>query len=349
MARLATLIFATFAAISLSSCIFSEPDYVAACEHVTKSFLKSPSGFKRVELKNVEHDGKATAFVRYDAPNAFGNPVRHWVSCEFHRNERGTLELTKLVGDVGDTENDELFKLSAEIALIEWRTLNRGESARGKASSNSSTVASGGETKTTETSDSSAKEIATCSAKKGDLERLACFDDLSARAGLNAPQAIASPSSLSKPGKWIVSHTRNPIDDSETVVLMLDADSGSSRYGEKINFVARCKSKKTEAYINWGTYLGDDSQSVYSDWKYVVVRIGSENANTQRWSTSTDHKATFAPNWAGNLLKQMAAAEKFTVQTTPYGESPVTAVFDTRGMKDALKPLAETCDWTLSD
>jgi TonB family protein len=41
----------------------------------------------------------------------------------------------------------------------------------------------------------------------------------------------------------------------------------------------------------------------------------------------------------------MAEAETFLAQVTPYNENPITAIFDTRGMAAALKPLAKTCGW----
>ena len=76
-----------------------------------------------------------------------------------------------------------------------------------------------------------------------------------------------------------------------------------------------------------------------------MIRIGREKSRTQQWGISTDSTATFAPEWAGELLKEMANADTFLAQVTPYNESPVIAIFDTRGMTNALKPLAETCRW----
>jgi len=187
------------------------------------------------------------------------------------------------------------------------------------------------------------KEVATCAAVPGSLDRLACYDGLAGRHALNTPAAEPVPSD--GVGKWRVSRTKNPIDDSETVVLSLTADEGHSTWGTPITFIARCMSNKTEAYIAWNDYLGDDSHDVYSDWKRVTIRIGDDKAKEQRWNLSTDSKATFAPAWAGDLLNAMAKADHFLAQVTPYNESPVTAQFDTSGLANALKPLAEVCHW----
>lgn len=158
---------------------------------------------------------------------------------------------------------------------------------------------------------------------------------------------IRSKGNGSSTGKWRVSEDSNPLDDTKTVMLMLDAEEGSSRYGDRVAFVARCRSNVTEAYIVWGDYLGNDSRSVYSDWKLVTIRIGDAPAEEQRWGLSTDSKATFSPDWAGTLLKSMATTDKFVARTVPYNESPVTAVFDTTGLAEALSPLMETCGWSL--
>ncbi len=187
-------------------------------------------------------------------------------------------------------------------------------------------------------------DLAKCSAIPGDLERLQCFDDLAEATGLNGPQPL--PVSATNMGNWRVSREVNPIDDTQRVVLSLVATEGKSTWGNDIVFIARCQSNETEAYISWGDYLGNDGD-IYSEWKRVTIRVGDTKAREERWGLSTDSQATFAPNWAGTLLKEMASTTKFIAQVTPYNESPKTAIFDTKGMANALEPLAETCGWEL--
>lgn len=157
---------------------------------------------------------------------------------------------------------------------------------------------------------------------------------------------INFPEPAPDPGKWMKSVDTNPIDDTKSVFLSLIADEGRSSYGKPIVMTARCKSNETELYINWNDYLGDDSRDVYSDSKYVTVRLGPRKAEDQEWSVSTDSQATFAPGWAGNLLKEMVKEERMVVSTTPYNENPVTAIFDIRGLEQPLRELAETCGWS---
>ena len=149
-----------------------------------------------------------------------------------------------------------------------------------------------------------------------------------------------------EPSRWRVTTSSNPIDDSPIVVLATDSISGRNARGESISFVARCRSNTTEAYVVWNDYLADDSPLGRGSWKHVTVRIGDAPASQERWDTSTDHQATFAPGWAGNLLKRMMGEERLVVRTTPYNENPITAVFDIRGMETGLRELAETCNWS---
>lgn len=188
------------------------------------------------------------------------------------------------------------------------------------------------------------KVIAQCASMVGDLTRLGCYDELAKELNLDGPKA-APVETAGDVGKWRVSKETNPIDDTSTVTLSLTAESGSSRYGTPVLFYARCKSNKTEAFIVWHDYLGDDSRSVYEEWKLVTVRIGDDRATEEQWTVSTDSQATFAPAWAGDLLKRMATASTLVAQVTPYNESPVTAVFETGGLRAAAQPLAETCGW----
>ncbi len=178
------------------------------------------------------------------------------------------------------------------------------------------------------------KEYAKCAVIEGDLARLECFDNLAQEKNLDGRQL--QPTSIAGKGKWNVSVDVNPIDDSKTVTLVLDADSGRNRWGNPVYLVARCKSNTTDLYIGWNDYLGSEAD--------VLTRVGDNKAITQRWSMSTDKKATFHRKPIP-FLKEMLTSSKMVAQVTPYNESPVTAIFNTSGLENAIKPLRETCSW----
>lgn len=158
------------------------------------------------------------------------------------------------------------------------------------------------------------------------------------------PEAAASLES--NEGNWTPNVDTNPLDDSKVITAHLSSESGQSRFGGPVSLVARCESNKTELYVIWEDYLGDDSRDVYDEYKNVEVRVGTSSARSERWGISTDKKATFAPN-SVDLLKSMKGADRLVLQTTPYNENPITAVFPLKGMESAIGPIAKECGWKL--
>ncbi len=179
------------------------------------------------------------------------------------------------------------------------------------------------------------KEIARCSSLAGDLARLACYDQLARECGLVAATGVPLPGSGT--GKWETDISTNPLDDSKTVLLYLVADTGTTRLGNKPALVLRCKGGVTEVYIAWQMYLGSSAS--------VTWRVGDTPATTSVWSLSTDKTATFYPGDKVAFIRQLLSATRFVAQVIPYGESPITAVFDLTGIVNAIKPLRETCGW----
>jgi len=175
------------------------------------------------------------------------------------------------------------------------------------------------------------KEIAKCAAIEGDLERLEAYDNLAQSLGV-AYSKVTHPD-IKGTGKWTFSKEINPVDDTITITFILDSDSGKSIYGETIYLVLRYRSKKTEAYISWNSYLGNEA--------YVLTRIGTEKAITQLWSMATNNQSTFYPKDDIEFIRKLMNVDRFVAQVTPYSESPITAVFDVRGLRDAVEQFDE--------
>ena len=182
-------------------------------------------------------------------------------------------------------------------------------------------------------------EFAKCSMIDGDLEKLNCFDELARKYDLDGIQS--SKKEIQDSGKWKINENINPIDDSKTVTVYLLSDSGrSSMMRRQIQLVLRCKSGSTELYINWYDYLGSDAK--------VLTRVGKNYATSSNWSLSTDSQATFYPGGRSktiDFIKSLINEDSFVAQVTPYNESPVTAIFDIKGLQKAIQPLREACSW----
>ena len=146
-----------------------------------------------------------------------------------------------------------------------------------------------------------------------------------------------------KKSLWVLNIEEDPIDSSKLVYLYLESESKRSIFRGDPVFIARCKNNTTEVYINWQErligFLDDSSEHEISS------RIGKQKATTFNWSLSTNSKATFHPKPI-SYLKSMMTADKFAARTKVYSEDKtVTAVWNTTGMEDAIKPLREACGW----
>ena len=176
---------------------------------------------------------------------------------------------------------------------------------------------------------------AQCVGMPEDQARLACYDLAAGRQ--RAPEGAV--------GRWVVSESVNPVDDSKTVVAVLEATEGLSKYGKPVELYARCQSNLLDVFISWGQYLGDDT-SHRANQKDLTMRIGDEKAFPARWGISTDGTATFATSTSKmHFLKGLEQAHSLVVRITPYGSIPVTAIFDITHTAEALRPVMEACGY----
>ena len=176
------------------------------------------------------------------------------------------------------------------------------------------------------------KEIASCAAKKGALEKLECYESIARKYELDKPrgQQVDQPTK----GKWRTSLEINPIDDSRTATATLRASTGGGALRNAPSLVVRCKSGQLDIYVNWDNYLGSEA--------YVTFRMGKAPAQRSFWSLSTDSKATFARKPL-DYLRKMNGVNQVVAQVTPYNESPVTAIFDMEGYSEASETIRNTC------
>jgi type VI secretion system protein VasI len=109
--------------------------------------------------------------------------------------------------------------------------------------------------------------------------------------------------------------------------------------GESPTLILRCSRKKTDAYISWNDFLGGDEAS-------VTTRVGKAQADKRSWQLSTDKTATFYPSGAVSFIKSLMRVDTLVASTTPYNESPVTAIFVVTGLTENIGPLQRACGWT---
>ena len=117
----------------------------------------------------------------------------------------------------------------------------------------------------------------------------------------------------------------------------LNTDEGNDRSGKPFQMTVRCQNTRTEVFISWRTFLGTRGLE-------VTTRIDKSPALTSYWSVSTDNVASFMPQPV-TTLKKFEGASRFLVNLTPYGEGPITAVFDISGSREAFNDIRRDCKW----
>lgn len=107
-------------ASALIGCARDAPE-VKACEDELLMELRSPSTYKRVEANSYpdryapETPTLFNVFIRFDAANAFGTPIRSVHQCTFAVKDGRADPAKRLANDPGSSD-EELRKLLAETA-----------------------------------------------------------------------------------------------------------------------------------------------------------------------------------------------------------------------------------------
>jgi type VI secretion system protein VasI len=179
------------------------------------------------------------------------------------------------------------------------------------------------------------ENVAQCAGIENSIQRLSCYDDLAESNNLSKKTVVTTPAGN---GKWSTSTDTDPLTDKSVYFAILPADTGKGRLGEQINLIVKCANGTTDMYISWHSFLGTDSA-------LITHRVGKEKAVRQAWSLSTDHLASFYPGSPVAILKKMVNTNSFVANVTPYNESPVTAIFDTSGIGEALSDVRKGCSW----
>ncbi len=179
--------------------------------------------------------------------------------------------------------------------------------------------------------------LAKCVEKKNDAVRLICYDALAKSLGAIKPTVTQEVGDV---GKWLIRSAQSDVDDSTNVFLLLNANEevGSGYKQSRPQIVLRCMENKTNAYMDWGQYLGIGETR-------MLTRIDAQKATTRTWNISTDNKAVFVRGSDITFTKSLMGHEKLLAKITPYSENPVTVTFDIHGLSEAIKPLRKACGW----
>lgn len=148
---------------------------------------------------------------------------------------------------------------------------------------------------------------------------------------------------------WNVTVTTDPVEGTQRIVARNDSTQRTADHiGRPFtpSLIVRCQNNNTDVYINWNNFLDGNSGGYDDDRHIVTIRIGDGEPQRIRATVSTNNEATFIPSPIPTILRPMVGESTLAARTTPYGESPQTAIFDITGAEEALAPIADACNWT---
>ena len=159
-------------------------------------------------------------------------------------------------------------------------------------------------------------------------DRLRCFDQMAEEYAI--PVGETRLSEANERSKWILNDSLP-----ERISVALTADTATAPENLPVLSIA-CAEGELEVAIDWKTYLGGKNQ--------ILIRMGERDAVLADWRREAGDQITVLPEGAADFVRELRAVDRFLAQTVPFGEDPVTAVFDVRGLDSALAPVQQACD-----
>jgi hypothetical protein len=179
-----------------------------------------------------------------------------------------------------------------------------------------------------------------CDAIKTRTNRDKCFLALHDQLSNSAPNKLAYTVS-----KWRGNKESSRVDDSSNAVISLDADASIFGRPAKTNtasLIIRCDKQNTAVYIVTGMF--PQNYQYGPDGGVVTIRFDKEKSIRLHDLPSTDENAIRLEKgkW---LIKKMIQHNTMFVTFSPFNSSPAMAIFDLRGLEDAVKSMKDTCKW----
>lgn len=169
--------------------------------------------------------------------------------------------------------------------------------------------------------------------------RLACFDQEFPDAMLHPPQT--------ETGLWRLESTPSVIAGRTDHSISLASQSViQCRFAEPrpVQLRIRCIANVTSVSLETGCYM---ASAQYRDDGDVSIQLDDGEARRIRMSSGADGRSLGL--WSGTaaipLVRELLGKSALSVRMTPYADDPVSAVFDLRGIDQAISAARTECGW----
>jgi len=157
-------------------------------------------------------------------------------------------------------------------------------------------------------------------------------------------------------GKWICNRETNPIDDKLIITFTLECEKDESN--EPIFLIIKKEGKDTIIFIDWSRELRPFYETMITVW----TRFGDDKVSHSAWETvsssfkfeiyqsifgkqKTSSQYTFYPRREINFINKLMNADRFVAEFRSFNKMNLTAVFDVRGLKNAVEQFDDILNW----
>ncbi|MBA7581007.1 hypothetical protein ES708_22906 [subsurface metagenome] len=157
-------------------------------------------------------------------------------------------------------------------------------------------------------------------------------------------------------GKWVYEKGINPINDKVVITFRLECEK--NELDNPIFLILKKEGKTTTICIDWGVEL----RTIYRAIIVVWTRFGDSKASKSSWETYNAFKEiilesifgiqpkvasqyTFYSGRKTRYIRKLMDNDRFVAEIKLITKMKLTAVFDIRGLKEAVEPYNDILNW----
>jgi hypothetical protein len=134
---------------------------------------------------------------------------------------------------------------------------------------------------------------------------------------------------------WLVDERTDIMYNSKRISFATSAAAGKNNYGRYPVLIVAYEAGELDLYIGWNEFITTDVETT------VTTRFEDTSPIRENWVTSTTHTATFFSGSQVQRLRELMAKKSLFVNVVPYGNAPITVVFDLEGLSEELSKYPE--------
>lgn len=142
-------------------------------------------------------------------------------------------------------------------------------------------------------------------------------------------------------GKWQVKLHADPMNDSSIALVMIQSEADDVTLG------LNCRKDTDDVGIIWRRFLGGEEING-EEQKDIIYRVDQGQPIVATWKVMPDRTTVRAFTPEG-FVREIRDSSRLVLQVEPYQEMPLTVVFETKGLRDALLATTPECDWFVRD